>query len=126
MKLSEAIRLGSMQLPPTERRAYKMFDRSGQRVCGACALGAALFAVGFVPPTFCHDYDIYYGAQRGSGPLVEAFPILGQDHGLAERISDLFEEGLTREQVADWVETIEREQERAELAARVDAGGVPA
>ena len=48
MKLSEALRLGEFALPPT-KRAWFAFTTVTGRLCGACAVGRAVYAAGFRP-----------------------------------------------------------------------------
>ena len=103
MKLSEAIRLGAMLKP----QGHGRIDRGGS----TCALGAALEAVGermdrgWFPvydrwPVACL-YVSYPGkCYRGQTMLVGSSCWILND---ADR--------WTREQIADWVESIEHEQE---------------
>lgn len=108
MRLSEAIRLGAMMKP--------------QCTCGflyfkgtTCAVGAAMDAVGQLE------------ARSGVWEAGEVFPLLrtivrSRPEGvslrgtyslgdLIWRLNDRF--GWTREQIADWVSEIEKEQENA-------------
>jgi hypothetical protein len=104
MKLSEAIRLGSMLKP---QLTNALFISGGK----SCALGAALDAIG----QKVRDFD-------GFGAVEAAFPIClirikhpnePRTYDLDEVIADLNDNhGWTREQIADWVEAIEHAQEQ--------------
>ena len=48
MKLSEALRLGEFALPPAKRTWFAFTAVTG-RLCGACAVGRAVYAAGFRP-----------------------------------------------------------------------------
>lgn len=96
MELSAAIRIGSMT---THQIVAKLDDGKG----GRCAIGAALDACGL---PLRHD------------AATVAWPLLG---ALYEAGGDVFTELVhrndhlhhTREQIADWVETIEAQYEAA-------------
>lgn len=101
MKLSEAIRLGST-LGPQIRRQY-IINRTA-----SCALGAAMLAIGKT-------------SVECASVVLEAFPILRRrtrfltgaivDFGWAiVFLNDHYH--WTREQIADFVEEVEREAER--------------
>lgn len=102
MRLSEAIRLGAMLKPQT---TMNYFD---ERLGATCALGAALDAVGMLT--------------LGPSQLGTVFPIIdtiaksprdNRNRYVYECIWDMNDVmGLTREHIADWVETIERAQEQ--------------
>ena len=96
MKLSDAIRLGAM-LKPQGRGCLEMNGHS-------CALGAALDAIG------------HLGHQYGGQILREHWPYLETEvcgplrlmGRLYRVIVDLNDDhGWTREQIADWVATVE-------------------
>lgn len=134
MKLSEAIRLGTTIIGPV-RGVYFQFD--GDNVCG-CLIGTALYAVGYKPSrarkySFMDTYEMH---ER----LITAFPIAGvrvtcpicQSIGrlalIAEHLYEIHK--LTREAIADWVATIEPQDEPVtqpepsiELAAPGGRGG---
>lgn len=105
MKLSEAIRLGSMLKP----QAFGMISHDG----GTCAIGAAYDAVGI---------DIFH--LRDSLPIAERAMVVYGKLPMLQTASEcpvcgyLLEVGFvlthlndhhrwTREQIADWVETVE-------------------
>jgi hypothetical protein len=109
MRLSEAIRLGAMLHP----QAFGWYQREG----GTCAMGAAMDAGGF---------------QRW--PIVEVSPATcpacacvlhgnGICHATGAIIVHLNDgHRWTREQIADWVQTVEeRETERTESTQDVSA-----
>ena len=126
MKLSEAIRLGAMS---TRHETDRTFSYDGRAVCGTCAIGAAAFAVGIT--------DILSGFTAGYsdgdfGVLAARFPLLNQivewpvqhsgRHAVGQIASHLNDRkyGWTREQIADWVETIELQTTPA--ASREEVG----
>jgi len=105
MKLSEAIRLGAM-LQPQQRG--EMFGTSG-----TCALGAAAEAIGRLSDWGrSHSYNEWrlqwpLLTQAVSGPAGVSI----DDPRLLKKITRLNDGyGWTREQIADWVETIEQAQ----------------
>lgn len=119
MKFSEAIRLGAMMKP----QAFgKTFDGEGR----TCAVGAAYDAIGkLTAPGFAIDQ------------LNEVFPIIATLHKKSCPVcsTDDFgwwviphlndEHKWTREQIAEWVEMIERAQEQpqaAEISTPVSVG----
>lgn len=119
MKLSEAIRLGSM-LHPQGRKAF--FAPSG----ATCALGAALSAIG-------HSASVVTDSQMYDD-LRERWPVLNvrvnQPHNtkadsfplmyVIEDLNDVSD--WTREQIADFVEAVEvREAKRHESTPSVAA-----
>lgn len=104
MKLSDAIRLGSMTGPQTFGR-YETGDAT-------CAVGAAYRAVGLRPIADTQKF-------RAMFPLATAFndapcPVCGlvrvDGVSTAPHLND--HHMWTREQIADWVETIERAHEQ--------------
>jgi hypothetical protein len=119
MKLSEAIRLGAMMKP--QGFGLGSGNRKAERTC---ALGAAYEA----------------GNVTGSWPsLVQAFPIVKEaeeqacpacgetQDGLIAHIND--HHRWTREEIADWVEAIEREHDanqQASLGAAMEPAVAPA
>ena len=122
--LSEAIRLGAT-LRPQARRSYFLSVRG---VISSCALGAAAEACG-VDVKFCEFSGVLsYNPVNLQAMIDKRFPILlalAQDPRLNDggmvTLMDLVlklndAEGWTRNQIADWIETIERQQER-EVAA---------
>lgn len=95
MKLSEAMRLGSLLTKP-----IKNFFHSGD---GACALGAAGFAIG---------QESYIGVERVYPWLVTgdadcpACPMIGcAPETIVLHLNDMHE--WSRERIADWVATVE-------------------
>lgn len=116
MKLSEAIRLGAMMGPPTH-------DRWTGKDGSSCVVGAALLSAGIVErPILSKGFREVFLARF---PIVEHLPPCpqcGEDniarHGGSNPIhwglQHLFHEHRwSREDIADFVETIEREQEPA-------------
>ena len=124
MKLSEAIRLGSMLLPPTGGAKLKVFERDTNDVpFAACALGAAGFAVGItrniMRASAGEDCEMVrywpHLVHPTEDPTLVGGPRLFSP--LAYVISTLYEcMGWTREQIADWVATVEPPALRAEAA----------
>lgn len=97
MKLSEAIRRGALLKP----QGHGDFFYNGK----TCALGAALDAAGRL-----HDFDVSTIATlwpveqtKTAHPVTGRLDILGFN---ITSLNDVF--GWTREQIADWVETIEQ------------------
>lgn len=114
MKLSDAIRLGSMIRP----KADGYFFRAG----ASCAQGAALEAIGVLDR---YDSDLNHDLMCEYFPIVEqkaACPACGDSFlrtvksiiphlNNTSSWSGNFDHGWSREQIADWVETIERAAE---------------
>ena len=133
MRLSEAMRLGSMVVPPIRG---PIFDRTGGVICGACAIGAAMYAAGSEEDrTRWMSYCLVSDAES-FWPWTRrriAHPIRSEDYwDVLGIVIDLFEEyGWSREQIADWVESVEAAQaseasQSADAVARtVDEGTVP-
>lgn len=106
LKLSDAIRLGAMLKPQIQDN----FWRDG----GTCALGAALDACGELKGD--SDLELHLRV-RALWPLVSVRVESPTDSGVVRpllyQIADLNDvDGWTREQIADWVESIERQQEQ--------------
>lgn len=119
MRLSEAIRLGSMLRP----KASGWFFRDG----ASCAQGAALEAMGVT----CADGD--FEANVSMRPYMKRLwpslvnvkancPTCGEEFSIISKrfetsrnmlahLNNASGHDWTREQIADWVETIERAQE---------------
>jgi len=116
VKLSEAIRLGSIATTKFTGQLYNTERTS------ACALGAAGIAAGLGKPDF--DYD----------DLGKIWPILYvtmicpacNGHKLFDHTQDLksaiwhmndVDSGklFSRQEIADWVETVEKDQEEKEI-----------
>ena len=104
MRLSEAIRLGAMLHPQTFGRVGRYDD--GAKVVATCALGAAKEAGYFVGGLFavrcerqrCPDAKCLYGRRRRVY-LTSWIAHLNDKHR------------WTREQIADWVDTVGRSLE---------------
>jgi hypothetical protein len=124
LKLSGAIRLGAMLKP--QGFGDRSADADG---ITSCALGAAYDAAGIMDAhRVWDDLAVLF-------PILERFvgdvkcPVcddLGEHDSAIPHLND--DHKWTREQIADWVETIEAQYEqhaKDELAARVEAGGVP-
>lgn len=115
MKLSEAIRLGAMNRP---HGRGGLISNTGQ----TCAMGAALDAAGLLEQL---TSSIYSNGSNYPDPIAVArFPIMALvvDHPacklyskrlplftVAATLNDVV--GWTREEIADWVERIERAQQ---------------
>lgn len=114
MRLSEAIRLGAM-LNPQGWRRLKDFDGS------TCAIGAALEAVGH--KIIGGEAD--YRAARQAFPILCWFAPRGMfGPTVFETVWHLNDaSGKTREQIADWVETLEPQEVEAPEPAPVCAAG---
>jgi hypothetical protein len=99
MKLSEAIRLGSMMKP----QAFGA-TRDGD---GSCALGTALDAVGM---TAAHYTDVMREWPHTMD--IVSNPVHGRQMMLMSAIRELNDcERWTRERIADFVESIEAQSE---------------
>jgi hypothetical protein len=107
LHLSEAIRLGSLV---TEQISQQLFSKDfAGNVLGACALGAAYVAIGETGDLI-HDpleWDWIFKIHAGHvGPDG-----LKYYRRVDSTIIDLNDgEEYTREQIADWVESVERER----------------
>lgn len=113
MKLSEAIRLGAMMKPQCSDGA--MVSDDGTAVC---AIGAGALAVGIAVANAPECYH----AVRERFPVLGAaatHPLQGNEprtvEGVIWNLND--SSGWTREQIADWVETVERAQVAKDGAA---------
>lgn len=117
MKLSEAIRLGAMN----RAQAFFRFFRDD----ATCANGAALDACGLL------DMSIDALDSRHNFALLGRFPIIGSlPRGCPEcgyesygefKIAHLNDtHRWTREQIADWVETIERRAEADQVRTETE------
>lgn len=132
MKLSEAMRLGSMLTAPVKGPYVEFKDG---RVCGACALGAAAVAMGYADKCDIEPYldDLWPGLLRMDIPTCpEPSCHGGRSHDrhltLINRVIQLFEHhDWSRERVADWIATVELQQASAavEVGATVDAVVAP-
>jgi hypothetical protein len=114
VKLSEAIRLGAMAVPPTGHgdNVLILWGEDG-RPCAACALGAIAIAAGFdgldVLAPDAAALSMFPLLGRNVPSPVESNPIVP----MPTAINYLFEhERWTREAIADWVTTIEAQQEQ--------------
>lgn len=115
MKLSEAIRLGAM-LTPQGIGGY--FDQ-----VGTCALGAASEALGMVPAIEETNGrpHVPYNELSAVYPWLERqvmHPVRGEELSGCVVIYTLNDVNCwTREQIADWVESVERSMEPQSPAA---------
>ncbi len=128
MKLSEAIRLGAM-LGPQCHGPYIQVNRTTlatlmgypviERVeCATCAMGAALLAVGRrdllgLTPDYVNPQSVFPDLDR----YVDCAPIgrSGNIYNIIVFLNDrLF---WTREQIADWVRTVEETDQVTESEA---------
>jgi hypothetical protein len=115
LKLSEAIRLGSMMVPKTTRALF-CFDGDGQ-VIAACALGAARLALGpkwasksAEDLIFIREWEDLFRIQVHN-PVHDpafSFPNIRRLDDVIISLNDGY--GWTRQRIADWVELIERRQ----------------
>lgn len=123
MKLSDALRLGEFALPPVRDDAWFKFDK--QALCGGCAVGRLLYAVGYQPCSEWEDTDRMEAFMSQQWPWIlgagsscppgtfaaRSFNFSLARHSLLYRISDLYEQdGWTMAQIADWVETLEPQE----------------
>jgi hypothetical protein len=108
MKLSEAIRLGAMLRP---QGRIDFFSADGK----SCALGAALEARGIQHRILATpaESDAIYGQLYRWWPWLRVLSI----DAITYR-NDV--EGWTREQIADWVATIEPPEEAQSAAAATE------
>lgn len=108
LKLSEAIRLGAMLKP----QAFDALVSGEGGKGGSCAIGAAIEAFGIEMDEFACDLL----AARVSFPVVGCPCCLAAGFGkkldVIMHLNDVHR--LTREQIADWVATIEPQTETAE------------
>ena|SRR3990167_9521223 len=110
MRLSEAIRLGAMLKPQGGG------CESIRSITHSCALGAALDAVGV---------EMRYRSGNGAYErVVELWPwldrITATPRGPVRALTAIYEmndDGWTREAIADWVATIDAQQEQVEIPA---------
>jgi hypothetical protein len=104
MKLSEAIRLGALLKP----QGFGMIFR--QKTGESCAIGAALDAIGRLP--FATDESSAYRHWPILYRTIEHPIHYHLETDVLNAITDLNdEERWTREQIADWVDTIEAQHE---------------
>jgi hypothetical protein len=106
MKLSEAIRLG-IGAVRNARMSFLCMDEDDD-MCG-CALGAAMYTMGY--RTMEHDHEAFKEWPWLMPPIAYESP-MGHERryfrSTAHAISFLhLSQRMTREQIADWVETIE-------------------
>lgn len=99
MLLSEAIRLGAMLRP---QGRIQFFPENN-----SCALGAAMEAVGL--RNACLEYVSLYNCDD-TALLRKTFPVLACEIDPIFDVAEKNDEGWTRERIADWVESIERER----------------
>ena len=117
-KLSEFMRLGSMASAPIHGPYY--VERDGE--CFTCALGSALFAAGYTK-----GRSHWTEARTFPPAFFDQFPILGVKvihpetcdvEALLFAVISLFEIfGWSRERIADFVATIEAQEEAKAVAA---------
>ncbi len=112
MRLSEAIRLGAMLRP----QAFHGLFKDG----GSCALGAALDAMGITDEeAFQRRLSLFEGASQIRvmvPPCCRCLVDLHEVDAVIVHLNDTHQ--WTREQIADWVETLEQASaEPAPLAA---------
>lgn len=107
MKLSEAIRLGSMLRPqaiggrrPVQVKGWRGWIL-GEHTTGTCVLAAAADAVGLKDWMDCVNY--FPIAMHPVEHPIDGFP--GRVYSIAYRLND--NHRWTRERIADWVESVE-------------------
>jgi hypothetical protein len=116
MRLSEAMRLGAMMVP--QGRVHRHINSLGNRACSlseavkACALGHAQLAAGIsdINEKYAESLWPILLEKLGYPPGIK----LCWDPRLIDaitRLNDSF--GWTTNQIADWVESIERAEEAA-------------
>lgn len=102
-KLAQAMRVGAQMHPQISETKVKWKDGV---VVGTCALGAAY--VGHHGHTLTlsviYDHEIVKEI-GGANPRVQ-HPLTRRQSSLASVITDLNDEGWTREAIADWLETL--------------------
>jgi hypothetical protein len=105
--LSEAIRLGAMLGPQAFEKVYN------RRTKGTCAFGAAMLAA-----THLKAGDLEYGYPEAVWPWMKQFdipcPVCGESEKrfvsiISHHLNDTHR--WTREAIADWVQTIEDQQQ---------------
>lgn len=122
MRLSEAIKLGAM-LKPQGFGDYQ--TRNG----GACALGSAMDAVGVETDIQNSLTDLLLGQLLPATNTSAACPVKPCNDDFAREIGSVIvhlndDHRWTREQIADWVATVEPQETSApamELPASVNA-----
>jgi len=108
MQLCEAIRLGAMLRPQAFRQA---FSYRGDHVVGSCALAAAHEALGGSfsgCPTPLAQFETLFATYVRSPcrcTNIEGRRFMGRLDGVITHLND--DDHWTREQIADWVETLE-------------------
>jgi hypothetical protein len=108
LTLSEAIRIGAMLKP----QAFGWYEQGG----GTCAIGAAGDAVGGLT-----------NVTKTRWPILDAHVMCpveacsGNVHNVGAIVVHLNDNHQwTREQIADWVQTVESERQPADASARTD------
>lgn len=86
LKLSEAIRIGAQIRPQCKGRAF----RDG----GSCAMGAAYEAM---------TGNVWPEDDFGNFPLI--MHDFGAPTSIVMRVTNMNDNGMTREQIADWLES---------------------
>lgn len=89
LKLSEAIRIGCRMSAPHQGHYF------GDEGLSACALGAAALAMGLTKDTFFR-----MGAFEVDAFFERSF---GVDHPLTARVAQRNDDGMPREEIADWL-----------------------
>ena len=113
LKLSEAIRLGAT-LHPQATGVYAVGNAHGE-VLATCALGAALVAIGQNPMIASELDDIPAEWIPPGGFLCPACLYGDYSNHLDNMVGHLNDDHhWTREQIADWVETVEQEHRPVE------------
>lgn len=105
MRLSAAIRIGSM----TTKQITRVFTDGGN---GRCALGAACDAAGLDPTYTELEARFPVCVVRVVDPVDRQYTVTLFE--AVYRMNDKL--GMSREAIADWVETIEAQQEAAQAS----------
>jgi hypothetical protein len=106
MKLSEAIRLGGTLHP--QRFGAMVTQNAEGHVVASCALGGALIAVGWPIAVLALPRQFIYPSEWGMGEIVVC-PVDGASELPLRMVVAVLNDQhrWTREQIAEWVETVE-------------------
>jgi hypothetical protein len=92
IKLSEAIRIGAKMRP---KCTSSFFSDDG-----SCALGAAVEAIGM------KSWAESFFSRSNCWPYAQTATMFGVTHNIIDRVWQRSDDGQTREQCADWLESI--------------------
>lgn len=122
MKLSEAIRLGAMQFP---QGGGGWMDGETRCALAAASEASGIKGIGVMDAYMRVRQSINYNAMEHRYPILTIrveMPVFGIEvplSGAIWRLNDY--QSWTREQIADWVETIEAQHEQSHQPAEVTA-----